>query len=75
MLAAHWNEDIDGVPRGQSVILLCEWTEMFGSWIRGEAVREREDDGGEWFWMNGKRVEPTHTPRAWMHMPKILETD
>lgn len=73
MLAAGWNADVDAAPRGQSVILACVYADQADAWFRGEAVRERKTDGGEWFWISGARVAPRMIPKAWMPMPWPLD--
>jgi len=71
-LAPGWRTDIKKVPRGRSVILACQYADSPTHWLQGEAVLERETDGGEWYWASGKLVEPTYVPKAWMDMPPIM---
>lgn len=74
-LAPGWRTDLDKVPRGGSVLLACTYSEHPTSWIRGEAVLERESDGGQWYWANGKPIAPDYVPRAWMDMPAVIADD
>lgn len=68
-LAKGWNADLAAAPRGQSVILACVYSDDPTAWFRGEAVWEI---GGNWHWIDGRPVEPTRVPKAWMDMPKVM---
>lgn len=74
-LAPGWSDDVEAAPKGQSLILACVYADQRDAWFRGEAVRERKDDGGDWFWISGRRVEPDFIPKAWMPMPWVLADD
>lgn len=53
---ARWNEDMEAVPEGETVILLTWWYHQPSAPFSATAYKNRQT--GKWWWPGSKRCRP-----------------